>query len=385
MFKNIKLFQPFNFFIWMTFYTPLASIYFARVTGSYALALSIFSISQLIRAILEVPSGIFSDTYGRRQCLIIGAWLSFLAVTTYALAGNYWVLVIGAIFSGASNACFSGNNDALLFESLPQSQRHEKYQENLGRANSIMELSFLIGGVAGGIIVNWSWPLIMWLSLVPQLIGLIISYRFKEPSVHVVSDRGAYSHLREACQLFRSNLRLRYLGLAMIIGVGIGEATWPLVAVFYNSVIPVWLVGFMVSANFLISAVSYRLSGRVLKKFKALKMLIFAQIYSRIMFSAGVIFPSVFSPALMALASIFYGPGEVAQNSLLQAELTSKQRATMSSMVSLLGSGFYAICAVVAGVMTDKVGVGKTLLVAQIALLPVLWLYLKMKKIRVGS
>jgi MFS family permease len=380
MFKNIKLFQPFNFFIWMTFYTPLASIYFARLTGSYALALSIFSISQLTRAILEVPSGIFSDTWGRRKCLIIGAWLSFLAVMAYALAGNYWMLVLGAVFSGASNACFSGNNDALLFESLPKSKRHEKYQENLGRANSTMELSSLVGGVTGSIIANWSWSLIMWLSLVPQLVGLIISYRFKEPTVHVVKDRAVYGHLKEACQFFRSNRSLKYLALAMIIGMAVGEGVWPLVAVFYSQVIPVWLVGFMVSINFLISAVSYRLSGRILRKFKALKMLIFGHIYSRIMFSAGVIVHSGFSPVLMALASIFFGPGEVAQNSLLQAELTDRQRATMSSLVSLLGSVGYAIAAVGFGIASDKIGVGKSLLLGQIFLLPVLGLYWKMKK-----
>jgi MFS family permease len=382
MFKNIKLFQPFNFFIWMTFYTPLASIYFARVTGSYALALSVFSISQLTRAVLEVPSGIFSDTYGRRKCLIIGAWLSFLAVTTYALAGNYWVLVLGAVFSGASNACFSGNNDALLFESLPKKKRQLQYQESVGRICSTMEFSFLVGGVVGGIIVNWSWPLIMWLSLVPQLVGLTLSYRFKEPATHVIKDREVYSHLREAFGLLKDNAMLKYLAVTMVMSMAIGEAIWPLVAVFYNSVIPVWLVGFMVSANYLISAISYRSSGWVLSQIKPFTLLIVDRIYSPILFSLGIIFPSVFSPVSMALSSIFYGPGEVAKNSLLQQELTDKQRATLSSMISLLGSLSYGLGGIFFGTLADKIGVGKSLLLSQILLLPVLWLYLKMKKIR---
>jgi MFS family permease len=380
MFKNIKLFQPFNFFIWLIFYTAVEVVYFARITGSYALAVSLFSISQLTKAVLEVPSGIFSDTYGRRQCQIIGAWLSFLAVLLYALASNYWVLVLGSIGFGASQAFFSGNNDALLFESLPKARRQQHYENHLGKIQSTGQFSLMVGGLVGAVISPWSMSLLLWLSLIPQIIGLIISYRFSEPRKHLVKEETEYGSLKTAVKLFKTNLALRRLSLAQIIQFGVGEASWQLVIVFYNLMLPVWLAGMVVTSHFLISAVSYRLSGRVIKRLSALKLLIYQEVYGRIIFVTALLLPTPASPVMMALASVLYGPGEVAKNSLLQEKFTDKQRATMSSLVSLVGSVFYAICGVIFGIMADKFGVTKTLLTVQLLLLPVLWIYLKLRK-----
>jgi hypothetical protein len=55
--KNIKLLAWFNFFTDFKLYPPVAIIYFARVSGSYALGMSIFAITQLASAIFEVPTG----------------------------------------------------------------------------------------------------------------------------------------------------------------------------------------------------------------------------------------------------------------------------------------------------------------------------------------
>lgn len=380
MFKNLKLFQPFNFFIWMTFYTAVTVIYFAKITGSYALAISLFSIVQISRATLEVPSGIFSDKFGRRQCQIIGAWLSLLTVFLFALAQNYWVLVIGAIFSGASQAFFSGNNDAMLFESLSRVKRQEKYSCHLGKIRSTTEMSFMVGSLIGSIIVKYSYSLLMWLSLVPQLIGLILSYQFVEPKRHLLQEKEKAGHLRQAIKLFKVNLSLRRLSLIQIIQFGLGEASWPLMIVFYNSILPAWQASLVVTSHFLISFFSYRLSGRVIKKMSALGLLIFGEVYSSILCLLALIFPTVFSPLIIAVASVVFGPSEVAKNTLIQEKLTVRQRATMSSMVSLVGSIFYAISGVFLGSMADSIGVNKTLITVQILLLPTLWLFIKIRK-----
>jgi len=44
--------------------------------------------------------------------------------------------LIGAIFDGFSFAAFSGNNDALFFETLAESGQKDKYQHEYGKMNS---------------------------------------------------------------------------------------------------------------------------------------------------------------------------------------------------------------------------------------------------------
>jgi len=92
--NNIKLLSLFNVFYNFRFYSVLAVIYFAQITHSYALAVSIFSIAQISQAIFEVPTGIYSDKRGRINCLRIGAIASFLSILFYAFAHNYIFLII---------------------------------------------------------------------------------------------------------------------------------------------------------------------------------------------------------------------------------------------------------------------------------------------------
>ena len=67
MHKNIRLLALFNFFTDFHLYTAILIIYFANVTGSYALGMSLFSVAMVSSALFEVPTGVFSDYLGRKR------------------------------------------------------------------------------------------------------------------------------------------------------------------------------------------------------------------------------------------------------------------------------------------------------------------------------
>ena len=66
----------FNFLIYTKLFTGIISVYFAKVTGSYAVGISLFAIIQVSLALMEVPTGAVSDTLGGRKGFIMGAVLS---------------------------------------------------------------------------------------------------------------------------------------------------------------------------------------------------------------------------------------------------------------------------------------------------------------------
>lgn len=110
--RNIKLLTWFNFFTDFRLYYPIAILYFAQVTGSFALGMSVFGFTQLSQAFLEVPTGVFSDYIGRRKTVILGSIFATLAVVSYSF-GITWALFLGAFFEGLQRSFYSGNNDAL--------------------------------------------------------------------------------------------------------------------------------------------------------------------------------------------------------------------------------------------------------------------------------
>src|SRR5688572_16185769 len=374
--RNTSLLSWFNFFYGFQLYSVIAILYFAQVTGSYALGLSIFSVAKISQAFLEIPTGIYSDKIGRSNCLRIGAIASLLSIVFYSLGQHYIVLVVGAILEGACRALFSGNNNALLYETLNESGQKDKYHEYLGKAHSWLELAGFLGAILGGIIAFISYSYLMWISVIPQVISVAISFQFIEPKMNGHKLDSIFLHLKEAVAHYKHNVRLRTLSLANILGIGLGESAWSFQSAFYNTVLPIWAVGFVMSLNYLISTISFRLSGKIINKFKALNLLIYQEIYSRIMYIVALVYPTVISPFLMAAASIVYGPGYIAQNTLIQTEFTDQQRATMESINSFLGNCFYAICAVGLGVLADSLGEARAMLFVQICLLPVVLLYL---------
>jgi hypothetical protein len=217
----------------------------------------------------------------------------------------------------------------------------------------------------------------MWLSVIPQVLAAILSFHLVEPPIHRGRAGTVFSHLTDALSLFKTNRQLRRLSVASILAYGISESSFQFQPVFYNMLLPLWATGWIFSLNSLFSTISYRLSGRIIARLKAINLLVYQEVYSRSINIIALAFPTALSPLLMAFSSVLFGPGEVAKNMLFQHEFTDRQRATLASITSTLRSCLYALVALLIGVAADRLGAATTLLLAQVCLLPVLWLYVK--------
>src|SRR5947209_5956667 len=135
--KNIRLFNLFSFFSSLDFYIPIKVVYFHQVTNSYSDASLIISLVWISQAILEIPTGIFSDLIGRKKTIVLGAFASVVAYLVYASGSNLWIFLLGSFFEGGSRAFFSGNNNAYLHNLLEDKQKETDYHHYYGKLNSV--------------------------------------------------------------------------------------------------------------------------------------------------------------------------------------------------------------------------------------------------------
>lgn len=378
--RNIRLLSWHSFFSDFSLWAPLGIIYFSRVTGSYTLGLSIFSIAMFSSAIFELPTGYFSDKHGRVKSLILGA-ISFLICSVfYAIGLNYWFLFVGAIFEGLGRSFYSGNNDALLYDNLAKTEKSEEFAEYNGRIGFMSQTSSAIAGVGGGIIAYFSFPTLMWISIIPNIICLILATKVLETKEISHQAENIFSHIKIASKNFISNINLRLISLSDIINFGLGEAAWNFKAAFVATIWPVWAIGFAQFLSNIGASISFKFSGRILKKISALNILIFDFIFSEITVLIALIFVNVVSPILMSVNSLMYGVGQVAKNKLLQDEFTSEQRATMGSLNSLAGSLLYSVFAIMLGMFADKYGPKNALIFQSLLSFSLLYFYINLKK-----
>lgn len=367
--RNIKLLTWFNFFTDFKLYAPIAIIYFSKVTGSFALGMSIFGITQLSAALFEVPTGIFSDYIGRKKTVMLGALFATLSIIFYALGINFWILIIGAISEGISRAFYSGNNEALLYTTLSGTKQTDDFHTHYGKLSSMFQIALGISALIGGLLATYSLSLVFWLSVIPQLLCIIIATWFTEPKVTEKQTTNIYSHLRGSINSFLRNPKLRLLSIADILGFAFGEASFQFRSAFVKSVWPLWAVGIPQMLSNILAALGFSFSGKVINRFGLTKVLLIGNIYNRVIGILSFGFVTIFSPIFMTTSSLFYGLNETAKNTLIQREFTDKQRATMSSLNSLAGSLFFAVVAYLIGFVADKLAPNQALLIVQFFLL----------------
>lgn len=373
--KNIRLLSIFNFLIGFSLFAPLAIIYFSKVSGSFTLGTSVFGIIMLSSAIFEVPTGIWSDKVGRKYTVVLGSWARVTAFIFYAIGLSYWWLVVGAIFEGLSRALYSGNNDALLYDTLADEHKQDSYDEFQGKVSSTEQLAMGISAVLSGLIAIFSFHYLLWFSVLIQISLLTVSYFLIEPRFRTKKDTNVYAHVKEAIHLFINNKKLRLLSLASILSYSISELKWEFNSAFVATVWPVWAIGISKTLPSFGASLSFYFSGKLMRKFKAIKILLFDSIYGKTISLISLIFPTAFSPLLMSTPSLLYGVGNVAEKTLMQHEFSDHQRATMSSLNSLGGSVGFAIMSLVLGGLADAFGPAKALVILTIVGLPVVYLY----------
>lgn len=362
--RNITLLGWFNFWAEFRPYAPIAILYYAQVSGSYALGMSIFSAAMLAQSLFEVPTGILSDMVGRKKTVVYGAVAGVFALTFYAIGGTYLALLIGAIFEGLGRAFYSGNNDALLYDTLAEMEDHAAFQHHLGRTSSMYQFALAIAAVLGSLIAAISFQVVYWLSVIPMVLALLVSLRLIEPRAHTTATSNIYAHLATAFRQFRRNARLRTLSIAGVLNFAIGESSWLFRSTFVASLWPVWAIGIAQLIGNVTAALSFYFAGRLIRRFGEFRLLVGGMSFSEAVNLFGLLVPTVASPALMALNSVFYGVNTVARQSLIQQEFTDEQRATMGSLNSFAGSLLFAVFSFLLGALADRIGVTPALVVA---------------------
>ncbi|MER6952263.1 MFS transporter [Nonomuraea sp. NPDC000554] len=372
--RNVRLLSWFNFFGDFRMYGPIMVIYFAQVTGSYTAAASLLAVKMLSSAAFEVPTGVLSDRLGRRGTMIAGAVVMVAAHLGYAGASGYGLLLAAVVLEGLATSLWSGNNESLLYDTLLEAGREEEFPRHSGRVNSMFQIALALAAAIGGVVAGaWSLRVVVVLSVVPQVLCVLVALRVREPRVHGPLESNVLVHLGSALRGIRRNPVLRRMTLVSALRYS-SESAAQLSPVFVAGLWPLWALGLWRTFGHGVAFVGFRVSGWVIGRVGAARTLLFGELFDNVANFVALVKPTVFSPVL--LGSPAYGMSTIAQQTLLQREFTDRERATMGSLASLLGSVLYALVALGAGLVADRWGIVPALMAIQAVVLialPLAW------------
>ena len=289
--------------------------------------------------LLEIPTGIIADKWGRKRLIIVDAFLGCceLLILIYATGFRHFAAAI--FLAGIGRAAGSGSENALLYDSLLSNGEEQSFEKCLGRLNALDFIAAIVAALSGSLMAGWrGFELNYWISCVSMLISLCISFTLVEPEVRSRTDVPVpiKEYVVASVSFFRSNHGVCLILLsAMIAGSAMNfiDEFWQLYASRLG--IPVIYFGILSSVLSIL-----RLPGNVLA-YRIKEKVSYRKLISGIIlvFAAGFLYMclnrGITSIVMIFLICIVSGIIEPAAAGYLHHRIDSSMRATIDSFQSL--------------------------------------------------
>lgn len=341
--------------------------------------------------LFEVPTGVVADSKGRRLSYILGVLT--LAITTFLYLVMAWVdapfvyWAIVSLFLGLGFTFFSGATEAWLVDALKFTKHEGDLDSVFGRGQIVGGVAMLVGSVAGGLIAQFSdlgVPYLVRVALL--LVTLVIALRFMrdlgfEPEKYATYGGAVKSILKASAKHGFGVPEVRWLMLAspFVAGVSIYVfyALQPYLLELYGDSTAYWVAGLVaaivagaqIAGGFLVPVVRRLVKSRT-------QLLFMSTLIGAVLLVIVSLVPQF---AVVVVIVVIWGMMAAATMPVRQAYLNglipSKQRATVLSFDSLLGSSGGVVSQPGLGRVADVWGYAPSFMVAgfvQLAALPFL-------------
>ncbi len=289
--------------------------------------------------LLEIPTGIMADKWGRKGMLQVNAFLSCCEFLILVNSTSFFGFAAAVFLSGIGHSARSGTESALLYDTLQDCKKDKDFEKHLGRLNVIDYSAIIIASLFGGLLAeSFDFELNYWISVASSVIALAISFALREPAARSEAERPKRmrEYVGKSFGFFRSNPSVCLVLLAgMVTGavMNFPDEFWQLYLERLN--IPVPYFGMFLSlylagrlpGNLLVSALKRRFGYRTL---------LTAAI---VLFTAGFACLSAadanLSLLILIVIAVSTGVTEPLVSGYLHHRIDSSVRATLDSFQSL--------------------------------------------------
>ncbi len=240
--------------------SPIWPIYIKSSLGASMTELGlVFSLSNAVAALMQIPSGFLSDKYGRKRLHILGTLIAVLPPLMYALAGNWIDLVPWVMLSGFATGLYLPIRWAIVAD--------VSSTETMASAYSWTNIAWLVGSTVapfiGGIAAD-SFDIRF-----PFFVCFMLRFAVFPLSLLVQETRRKPRAQPEEVENEKVELGNNYLSIIVLFslinviqGIGIG-ATGPVIPIFAISKFHVeyTFIGIMYAIGFGVASIMVQVPG----------------------------------------------------------------------------------------------------------------------------
>ncbi len=376
-FDNIAKSYLYSFVSSFSFSEAIWMLYLAYRGMSLVQIGMLESIFHMTSMLMEIPTGIVADRFGRKFSRILSRGVAFSATVLMLSSRSFSGFAFAFVLIALGYNFESGAGDALVYDSLVDDGREADYMKVKGRQEIAYQSANGLSLVAGGIIATFSYELAYVLGACIHLASLGLALGFREPlagrktrtkgeshsllrhcadSIKVIKDnKGIFIYILfiETFSLFYTTLYFYFQNF--LKGKGFGE----------------WAIGLVLAASALAAVLMATQAHRIEKKLGRLPLICVAPFLAMACF--GLIAFTGLEPWAMIVLSAIEGLLFVSFSDYINRMIPSENRATLLSFQAMTFSVMMILFFPLIGALAEAKGFKIAFIAIFAVSVPVLW------------
>jgi len=381
------------------FFDPFIILFFREMGMSFLNIGALFSIREISTNILEIPTGVVADSYGRRKSMVASFSSYLVSFFMFYFFNHFYIYAFAMIFFAAGEAFRSGTHKALILEYLRVKGMEDKKVEYYGHTRSASQFGSAVASLlAIAIVFHFkSYHPVFLISTIPYLFGLflMLSYpRYLDGEILELKGRWAGNIKEKFCAtwfafmgMFRNKEAMKSIFNSSVFDAFFKSSKDYLQPILKAQALalPIFLylakeqriavvVGIVYFLLYILTSLASRNAGRFVEKIKFLSLAInLTYILGGVLLLISGISTSFNISYLAILAFILF---YIIQNlrrpmnvGYISDNIPHKAMASGLSVESQLKTIIMAILAPVIGLLADRFGVGIALIIVSILFL----------------
>lgn len=327
------------------FWLPVLYIYLTQYKGlDIKTTMFLLGLQELFLIFLEIPTGVVADKVSRRLSVALGYILTSAPFLFLPITNALPLLVLIFFVKAVGKALISGADKSLLYDTLLDFDQESKFKTIVNKSNSVMLGVTAVCILLGGFIAEYSkieYTLILPFPL--MLIGAIAALSMDEPET---SKKGKAlqqaNYLKHTWGAFKQIIRKKYLLVGVVLfslvyGLGV-NLKWFYTPIFEYFDIGLTQIGGFTFALYILKSVAAYISSKVEHSNLKLVIGVLNGALAGAFIIGGLLLNKILLMGLLILILFSTEMLSAYVEEYLHKGLTSKDRATSMSIISLFTS-----------------------------------------------
>ena len=321
-----------------------------------ALFEGIFHVASVL---FEIPTGAIADMFGRKTSRVIGVLFYFLYIALIISFDSFGLVALGFIFCSLSYVFESGAAEALVYDTLIELEKENKFMKFMGTKEVIFQVSGFLAMMIGGTIALLGYQMNFYVTGGFFLVALFLILAMKEVPIHNQERLSIKEQVKKQFIVsFKTVFQNKRLFLLIIVGA---LMTAPITTVFFfyqnyfdSSGVPIYLITIYIGLHSGASAIGGVFASKLEKTFGERKILFFIPLVMSVSFWLMLIPGFALIPFIVlgTMDSIFY----IVLVDYMNRMVSSEVRATVLSVFGMMFSIVMIIIFTLVGYIIENIG-----------------------------